>query len=112
MPFSLSVDPTKVRQSNSCKIVGAAFPEIRKGGVLAKIDLVGEEQFFRCRINLGALQKCSKTDFKNCVLKRHLGATTSFFEPHRGTRGYVMPCQESLVYSLHFWFSGLVIYSL
>ena len=41
--------------------------------------------------------------------KRDKGATPSFFEPHRGTRAYLMPCDESPVYSLPFLYSGLII---
>ena len=42
------------------------------------------------------------------ILAHELGAT-SFLSPTEAL-GYLMPCEESPVYSLHFWFSGLVIY--
>ena len=34
--------------------------------------------------------------------KRHKGATPSFFEAHRGTRGYLIPCDGSPVYCFQF----------
>ena len=34
--------------------------------------------------------------------KRDKGATSSFFEPHRGTRAYLMPCEESPMYCFQF----------
>ena len=39
---------------------------------------------------------------KIVFLKRHKGATPSFFEPHRGTRGYLIPCDGSPVYCFQF----------
>ena len=45
---------------------------------------------------------------KIVFLKRHKGATPSFFEPHRGTRGYLIPCDESPVYCFQFCYPSLL----
>ena len=45
---------------------------------------------------------------KIVFLKRHKGATPSFFESHRGTRGYLIPCDESPVYCFQFCYPSLV----
>ena len=45
---------------------------------------------------------CQNRNPKVVFWKRHKGATTSFSDPHSGSREYLMPCDESPVYYLHF----------